>query len=187
MRESARHIRAYLEENRSEMIEFLKDLVCFESPSRDRDAQREILSYIGSRLEELGFRTSVYPGRETGGFLLAIPKERTRGNPIQLLIGHCDTVWQKDTLKEMPVVEEENSISGPGVFDMKAGLTQMVFVIRAIRDLGLKPEVTPVLLINSDEEIGSHESTTAIRRLSRIADRAFVMEPPLGRKGKLKT
>ncbi len=187
MKESARHIRAYLEENRSEMIEFLKDLVCFESPSRDREAQREILGYIGTRLEELGFRTSIHPGRETGGFLLAVPKERTRGKPIQLLIGHCDTVWQKDTLKEMPVVEEENSISGPGVFDMKAGLTQMVFVFRAIRDLGLKPEVTPVLLINSDEEIGSHESTTAIRRLSRIADRAFVMEPPLGRKGKLKT
>ncbi len=169
------------------MVRFLKDLVRFETPSRDRQAQEEILRYIGAELQELSFRTSIYPGKETGGFLLAVPKVRARGKPVQLLIGHCDTVWQKNTLKEMPVIEEENSIFGPGVFDMKAGLTQMVFVLRAIRDLGLKPEVTPVILINSDEEIGSHESTTAIRRLARIADRAFVMEPPLGRKGKLKT
>jgi glutamate carboxypeptidase len=187
MREDALHIRKYLEENRSEMIGFLEDLVRFESPSRDKEAQKEILGYLAARLKELSLRTSLFPGRETGGFLLAVPQDRIKGSPVQLLIGHCDTVWPKNTLKEMPVIEKENSISGPGVFDMKAGLTEMVYVIKAIRDLGLQPEVTPVLLINSDEEIGSRESTSAIRRLARISDRAFVMEPPLGRKGKLKT
>ena len=45
----------------------------------------------------------------------------------------------------------------------------------------------PVVFINSDEEIGSRESTRHIRRLARIADRAFVLEPSLGLDGKLKT
>jgi glutamate carboxypeptidase len=43
-----------------------------------------------------------------------------------------------------------------------------------------------VVFVNSDEEIGSHESTLHIRRLARIADRAFVLEPSLGLDGKLK-
>ena len=187
MKDTAIHIQEYLMQNRAEMICFLKDLVGFESPSRDREAQKDILRFIQLKLNELSYRTTLFPGKETGGFLLAVPLVRTKGDPIQMMIGHCDTVWKKNTLQEMPVIEEENSISGPGVFDMKAGLTQMVFVAKAIKDLGLTPKVTPVLFINSDEEIGSHESTSAIRKLARISDRAFIMEPPLGRKGKLKT
>jgi len=44
-----------------------------------------------------------------------------------------------------------------------------------------------VILINSDEEIGSFESSNAIKRLSKIARRAYILEPPLGFDGKLKT
>lgn len=187
MRDTARHIQDYLTENRAEMICFLKDLVAFESPSRDREAQKQILGFLKKKLNELAFRVTLFPGKDTGGFLLASPVDRKRGGPIQVLIGHCDTVWKKNTLENMPVIEGEKNISGPGVFDMKAGLTQTIFSIQAIRDLGLTFKVTPVVLINSDEEIGSVESTSAIRRLARIADRALIMEPPLGLKGKLKT
>ena len=187
MRDTARQIQEYLKENRVEMISFLKDLVAYESPSKDPEAQKLILGFLKKKLNELAFRVTLFPGRETGGFLLAAPVDRKKGRPVQLLIGHCDTVWKKDTLLEMPVIESEQSISGPGIFDMKAGLTQAIFVMQAIRDLGLSLRVTPVLLINSDEEIGSRESTSAIRRLAKIADRALIMEPPLGLKGKLKT
>ena len=187
MRDTARQIQEYLKENRVEMISFLKDLVAYESPSKDPEAQKLILGFLKKKLNELAFRVTLFPGRETGGFLLAAPVDRKKGRPVQLLIGHCDTVWKKDTLREMPVIESEQSISGPGIFDMKAGLTQAIFVMQAIRDLGLSLRVTPVLLINSDEEIGSRESTSAIRRLAKIADRALIMEPPLGLKGKLKT
>lgn len=170
-----------------EMIDFLKKLVRFETPSRDRQAQSEILTFIGSKLKDLSFKVNLYPGKETGGFLMAMPAQRKKGAPVQLLIGHCDTVWKKNTLTDMPIVEEEGNLAGPGVFDMKAGLTQMIFAIQAVNDLDLELNVTPVFLINSDEEIGSRESTGAIRRLARIADRALVLEPPLGLEGKLKT
>ncbi len=187
MKDRARHIQKYLQERRPEMVEFLKSLVRFETPSRDPEAQSQIFAFIGEKLKDLSYRVNIYPGKETGGFLMALPITRRKGAPIQLLVGHCDTVWKRNTLIEMPISEEENRLSGPGIFDMKAGLTQMIFTLQAIRDLGLNLSVTPVLLINSDEEIGSRESTSAIRRLARIADRALVLEPPLGLEGKLKT
>jgi glutamate carboxypeptidase len=64
---------------------------------------------------------------------------------------------------------------------------QILYALRALRDLQLQPSVTPLVFINSDEEIGSGESTPHIRRLARIANRAFVFEPSLGMDGKLKT
>jgi glutamate carboxypeptidase len=187
MKDMARNIQEYLQENRMAMIDFLKKLVRYETPSGDRQAQSDILAFIGSKLKDLSFKVNLYPGKETGGFLMAMPKQRKKDAPFQLLIGHCDTVWKKNTLAEMPILEDEGNLAGPGVFDMKAGLTQMIFALEAVRDLDLKLSVTPVLLINSDEEIGSRESTLAIRRLAKIADRALVLEPPLGLEGKLKT
>ena len=87
----------------------------------------------------------------------------------------------------MPVEVGNGVIRGPGVYDMKGGLVQMVFALRALRELDLEPAVTPVVFINSDEEVGSKESARHIRRLARVAERVFVLEPSLGPSGKLKT
>jgi glutamate carboxypeptidase len=76
---------------------------------------------------------------------------------------------------------------GPGIYDMKAGLVQTIFALEAVAARDFFPQVAPVILINSDEEIGSYESTPQIRRLAKIAERAFVMEPSLGPTGQLKT
>ena len=62
---------------------------------------------------------------------------------------------------------------GPGVFDMKAGLTQILFALKATSALDLKLSHTPIILINSDEEIGSRESARQIHRLARISDRGL--------------
>ena len=47
--------------------------------------------------------------------------------------------------------------------------------------------MTPVIFLNSDEEIGSRESGRHIVMLARRVERAFVMEPALGLDGALKT
>jgi glutamate carboxypeptidase len=70
---------------------------------------------------------------------------------------------------------------------MKGGLVQMLFALRAVKDLGLRPPADSAVVINSDEEIGSPDSTPLIRRLARRAVRAFILEPAFGRTGKLKT
>ena len=47
--------------------------------------------------------------------------------------------------------------------------------------------MTPVVAINSDEEVGSPDSRRAIVRFARRAARVLVLEPALGPQGKLKT
>ena len=183
----AKHIVKYLKENQEDMILFLKELVEAESPSTDANSQVKIISLLKMALEKLDFWVFHMPGKKTGGFIFSRPTKRLKNNPIQLLLGHCDTVWETNTILSMPVVQDELKITGPGVFDMKAGLIQMIYALQAIRDLKLKCPLTPVIIINSDEEIGSKESESAIVKISKIADRAFVLEPPLGITGKLKT
>lgn len=187
MEADVQKIRHYLREQRPAMEAFLRELAALETPSRDPQAQDALFELLTDKFVELGFHSLRMPGRQTGGCLLARPARRQRGRPLQLLIGHGDTVWEKGTLEKMPVQQENGRLSGPGIFDMKAGLAQMAFALQAIRALGLEMDATPVCLVNSDEEIGSRESTPAIRRLARIAGRAFVLEPPLGLDGRLKT
>ena len=184
---TANKIWNFFKEAHPAMLDYLERLTKMETPSRNPAAQEIIFQFLMDELKDLGYAVIRFPGIQTGGYLIARPARRIRHQPIQLLVGHCDTVWDLHTLKKMPVVRSNGQMKGPGVYDMKAGITQILFAIRAIEELDLKCEVTPVILINSDEEIGSRESGPAIRRLAKIADRAFVMEPPLGLDGKLKT
>ena len=183
----AQAVAAYLSAREEDMLRFLEALGAMETPSRDREAQHELFDWLEVRLRQLGMYTLFVPGKATGGDLYARPKSRARHRPGQLLLGHGDTVWPRSTLKERPIRRSDGRLSGPGIYDMKSGITQLFFALQCLRDLSLEPAVTPLLLVNSDEEIGSRESTPAIRRLARIADRAYVLEPPLGPEGKLKT
>jgi glutamate carboxypeptidase len=184
---AANKILQYLETQKSNMEKFVQQLVSIETPSNDKNSQDKIFKVISDKLANLDYATWRNPGVQTGGYIIGKPQFRQKNKAIQLLIGHCDTVWEKDTIKKMPIRKVNGQLTGPGVFDMKAGLTQMLFALQTIRELDLPLELTPVCLVNSDEEIGSKESTTAIRRLSKIASRAYVLEPPLGLDGKLKT
>ena len=186
-RPAAHDVLEYVAAHRAAMTTFLETLVTTESPTTDPDAQQAILSRLAEALAAMGFQTTRLPGRATGGHLYARPQKRVRHRPYQLLVGHCDTVWPLGTLREMPVERDDGILRGPGVYDMKGGLTQMVFALRALRALEAELDVTPVVFVNSDEEIGSRESTPAIRRLARHADRAYVLEPSLGLDGRLKT
>ena len=183
----ARALMNYFKDNREVMIDFLKKLVTFETPSRDKASQDKIFDFLEMKFKELEFYTIRVKGNQTGGYLYARPKFKKKNEPVQLLIGHCDTVWALNTLRELPITAQNGKTTGPGIYDMKAGLTQIYFALKATRSMSLDLPALPTILINSDEEIGSVESTATIKRLSKIANRAYVMEPPLGLDGKLKT
>jgi glutamate carboxypeptidase len=180
-------ILAHLQGRKSDFIAFLEELTRVESPSLAPETQDRARGVIASRLQANGFRTLKLSGKSHGGNLFARPNDRIRGRPAQLLVGHYDTVWPLGTLKDMPFEVDGNMVRGPGVYDMKGGITQIIFALEALSHFGSTPSVTPMVFVNSDEEIGSRESTHHIRRLARRACRAFVLEPSLGRDGKLKT
>lgn len=187
MTELGRQLLEAAREEEEFFLHLLTHLVSLESPSNVPESQMAVQTRLGEELEGLGFGVRRVPGRMTGGSLLASPRNRVRGRPAQLLLGHCDTVWGLGTLETMPLVREGNRLRGPGVFDMKAGLAQIIVALRILERLGLVPEVTPVVLVNSDEEIGSPESGRHIRRIARGVVRALIPEPGMGPEGKLKT
>jgi glutamate carboxypeptidase len=181
--QTARRLLRRLEEYRPEMVE---RLVNAESPSLEPSAQREPFRILAAELERLDYLVRPVGDGSAGDHLYARPRYRRRSEPRQLLIGHMDTVWPLGTLAEMPVHLENGRLFGPGAADMKGGLVEIVFALRALHELGLEPRVTPVVLVNTDEEIGSLDSTPLIRRLARGAERAFVLESGEGPDGRLK-
>lgn len=172
-----------------EMVDLLIDLVRAESPTPDPAAQAAAQQLLRDAFEACGYEVRHFGASDPrdGGRLLACPPRHRRRGPYQMMVGHSDTVWDIGTLETMPIELREGQMHGPGTFDMKAGLVQMVFAVRALEELGLAPEVAPVAWINTDEEIGSPYSERQTMWLARGADRAFVIEPAKGPSGAIKT
>lgn len=177
----------YMAGRRDAFVSFLKSLTLRESPSSDPRTQVGVREFLARALDELGYRTLHIAGRSSGGHMYARPASREPGCPSQLILGHYDTVWPVGTLESMPFAVEGNVVRGPGVYDMKGGITQVIFALSALRDLGIEVPVAPLVFLNSDEEIGSRESGRHIARLAKQVERAYVLEPSLGQGGKLKT
>ena len=102
-------------------------------------------------------------------------------NPEIVLLTHLDTVWPIDSFA--PIWEiKDNRITGPGVFDMKAGFIQALYSLRGVTG-------SVALIATTDEESGSHLSKKLIEDLSRNARAVLVFEASvdgavkIGRKG----
>ncbi len=186
-RPSGQEILEHLHGRKADFTAFLEELTLAESPSSVPESQYKPRALIADRLEKIGYGTLRLSGKRNGGNLFARPRDRARGSPTQLLVGHYDTVWPIGTLRNMPFQVDGNIVRGPGVYDMKGGIAQVVFALEALAHFQIQPSVMPVVFANSDEEIGSRESMRYIRWLAMCATRAFVLEPSLGREGKLKT
>lgn len=170
------------------MVDLLRDLARLESPSLAPETQEAVLARLAAELSAAGLAVRRRRGGTSGGQIWAAPPRAARnGSGAQLLVGHCDTVWPLGTLAHMPVEVRDGRLAGPGVFDMKGGLVQGIFALRALAELGLQPPLAPVVLVTSDEEIGSTDSMPILLRLARRARRVFVLEPALGPAGRLKT
>lgn len=177
-----RELLTWMTAQQPAMLDYLAALVRIETPSREPETVPPAFEVLGQSLVELGFAWHHQPGTHTAGFLVA-PREVPEG-PYQLVIGHMDTVWPTGTLAEMPLETRDGRLAGPGSFDMKAGLTMLVFALRALQEHDVALPVAPVVFVNADEEIGSFESTEGLTALAKHARRAFVLEPSLGPTGR---
>ncbi len=185
MEPQASELLSWLCDRTPAMVELLERLARAESPSDDLGSQAVPYAILDELLTDLGFRTERLPGRERGDTLLA--RRPGASARRQLVLGHLDTVWPLGTLERMPVEVRDGMLYGPGVFDMKGGLVQMVYAMRALRERGIEPPCETIVLINADEELSSPESREHVLHMSDKADRVYVLEPSAGPLGDLKT
>lgn len=151
----------------AQIVQTVLALVRHESPSADVAACREAVAGAvrlaadwlptPSRAEEHGGRPVWAWGPE---------------QPRVLLLGHLDTVWPLGTLLRLPAHADADRVTGPGCFDMKAGIVQgwaALALAGAGSDVGM--------LLTTDEEIGSPTSRDLIEHRAGRAEAVLVLEP----------
>lgn len=172
----------YLKSHEKEILEDLEGLVKKESPS----SNKALVDECGEHLQELfvkrlGAQAEVITQSEVGNHL-----KFTWGDAKEqlLIIGHFDTVWDQGRL---PYRIEGNKAYGPGIFDMKGGIIQSLWALKAIKDSGLPLQKKIVFLCNSDEEIGSIHSRKYIEEEAQKSSAVLIVEPAVANSGALKT
>ena len=183
----AKQVLEHVQGERQLLIELLEELTAAESPSKHPDIHDRIRTSLVTMLADLDFTVREVGLRGAARHVYARPRLRERRKPLQLIVGHYDTVWPVGTLVARPFEVDGNVIRGPGVFDMKGGLVMCLLAMRTIRNLGLDLSATPLIFVNADEEIGSRSSTRYIQGLAQRSVRALVLEPALGEAGLVKT
>jgi len=166
------------------MVAFLARLVVFESPTDDKPSLDRLASFLGGQLVDLGARVEILSQAKAGNHVRAHWGQNHGG---VLLLCHMDTVWGLGTVAKRPVHIEEGKLYGPGAFDMKGGITNALWALRALRDLDLFPSRPITLLLTSDEETGSKTSRSIIEEEARRHDVVFVLEPAQPPGGDYKT
>ena len=164
-------------DTRQSLIDSTRALVEVESPTSDIDACARVVK----RAQELAGTFLVDPGRieDHGGR----PVWRWGPNqPRILLLGHLDTVWPIGTLDRLPCQVDGDRMTGPGVFDMKAGVVQG-WAALALADARANGPIG--MLLTTDEETGSLASRDLIADAIANCEAVFVLEPSAD--GALKT
>lgn len=167
----------YVRQQQARMLEEIGALVAAESPSHDRTLANRCGRLVAERAREAtgGTVRTVAGKQQADQIVVEVPGTPDASGHV-LILGHYDTVWPAGTLQRLPFRVESGVARGPGVFDMKTGLVQGLWAVRALRALQLpRPDTT--FVFNSDEEIGSPESRELIIEQARRADVAFVLEP----------
>jgi len=174
-------IALYLEQHAADILADIKKLVAAESPSDDKpavDACGEVLQQLFQQC--LNVRAEITPQQHYGNHLKFSLGGQT---PQSTIIGHFDTVWDRG---ELTLREEAGRLYGPGILDMKAGLVQAIWAVRALQQLNLPGWQQVVFLCNSDEELGSPSSQQWIETHAQGSAQVFVVEPAVAGSGALK-
>lgn len=100
--------------------------------------------------------------------------------PIRILLtGHMDTVFAADHSFQNLEWIEDGVLNGPGVADMKGGLSVMLGALQLLEQSEQASRIGYDIMINSDEEVGSGSSASLIQRCAKDKIAALTYEPAL--------
>ncbi|MBJ7368419.1 MAG: M20 family metallopeptidase [Ilumatobacteraceae bacterium] len=163
------------------MLADLEALVSCESPSRDIERLQTHAQLLSGLMERMLGSAPTLIDSPVG------PHIHWRGgnDPKVLILGHHDTVHRAGTLSRLPFSVRDGKATGPGVFDMKAGIVQAIYAVTSLEDSSHVE-----ILLSADEEIGSHASRALIEERAIACGAVLVLEPSadggalkIGRKG----
>ena len=141
--------------------------------------------------EAIGFKTTVIPpapastvNRDgdivplTRGPVYHLAKNPAANRRI-LLAGHLDTVFPADHPFQKVARTKDGKLHGPGCADMKGGIVVMREALRCFAASPFADSIGFDILLNSDEETGSHASSPSHALFAKKADVGLVYEPAL--------
>src|ERR1700674_795894 len=156
--------------DRTAMLTALERLVLAESPSPDKARCDACADAVTELFRQRTGVTAIRHRSTNAGDHLEI-RVGDGAQPIVLLCHH-DTVWRGGTRARLPYRVDGDRVTGPGSYDMKAGIVEAAFALEAA-----KPKRPVVVLSTSDEEIGSASSRGLIEETARHAVAVLVLEP----------
>jgi glutamate carboxypeptidase len=164
------------------LLELIQTLVRAESPSDDKAGVDACGEVVAAHIRALGGRVKLHRQRTFGDVIEArFGPRRNKGSSLPiLLLGHIDTVWALGTLKTMPCRVRDGRLWGPGTLDMKAGVAMALTAVEMLIEANILDREV-VLLLNSEEEVGSPVSRPITERLAKECSAVYVLEPAQGR------
>lgn len=134
-------------------LALLEKAVNINSGTMNHDGVREVGKIFRAELDALGFTTKwieMPPEMLRAGHLVATRIGKGKGKRL-LLIGHLDTVFEKDSVVA-PWKPNGRRIAGQGVSDMKGGNVIIIEALRAMQAAGTLDNTTISVIFTGDEE-----------------------------------
>jgi glutamate carboxypeptidase len=147
-----RRIAAYADAHAEEAIGLLERAVNVNSGTGNAAGVREVGRMFAAELDSLGFETRWVDLPDSLGRAGHLFAERRGGRGKRLLlIGHLDTVFEKDSPFQR-FQRSGGTASGPGTNDMKGGDVIIVYALRALQAAGVLRDTRIVVAMTGDEE-----------------------------------
>ncbi len=175
---SEAEITRWLDTQHEAMVALLRQMVDIDSGSYNKPGIDAVGAVIRGFLEGHGLSVEAMPQSRHGDCLRATIPGQASGNSggNVVLMGHRDTVFPDGEAARRAFTIRDGIAYGPGVADMKAGLTMNCFILAAFARFGGAP--APLVgLFTGDEEIGSPEGRPVIEAEARQARVVFNSEP----------
>ncbi|MGE5245167.1 MAG: M20/M25/M40 family metallo-hydrolase [Betaproteobacteria bacterium] len=163
-----RAISAAVDAHNAEALALLERAVDVNSGTLNLDGVRDVGRIFRAEFDRLGFKTEWVDGAawHRAGHLVAT---HPGPGPKLLLIGHLDTVFEKDSPFQTFRRSGPHMASGPGVIDMKGGDVVIVYALRALADAGALKAMNVTVVMTGDEEDAGTPLTAARAALVEAA------------------
>jgi glutamate carboxypeptidase len=168
-----RQLVAAIDKGNEQALQLLERVVNINSGTMNFAGVREVGAIFRSELDSLGFKTEWIDGTPFGraGHLVA---EHPGTGPRLLLIGHLDTVFEKDSPFQKFERLSPTAAKGPGITDMKGGNVVMLQALKALQSVGLLKSMNIAVVMTGDEEAAGRPLATSRAALVKAAQGADV-------------